>query len=49
VLPGLQKRLILNENDIIYDFNSDSNYVLIDQVKYRIPKEDVLRLKENLK
>jgi hypothetical protein len=43
IILGIQKRKWLNENDIKFDLNNDSNFIEINNQKYKIPKENILR------
>ena len=43
IIPGLEKRKFLDEKAIILDNSSDSNFVYIDNQKFRVPKEAELR------
>jgi hypothetical protein len=43
IIPGVQKRKWLNETDIKVDINNDSNYIEINNQKYRVPKDTILR------
>lgn len=49
ICSGIEHRKWLKETDIISNNSSDSNYVMIGNVQYMIPKEDVLRQRGNLK
>jgi hypothetical protein len=43
IIPGIEKRKWLNESDIKFDTNNDSDYIEITSQKYNIPKENILR------
>lgn len=43
IIPGVQKRKWLNETEIKFDLKADSNYIEINNQKYKIPKDTILR------
>jgi len=49
LLPGLENRTWLPDNQRKYQFNNDSDFVYIRNKKYNIPKEKDLRMNGNLK
>lgn len=48
VMPGFEMRKYLSENLIIQDSINDSDYIIIEDITYRVPKEYYLRQKGNL-